>query len=274
VTPTNGSKMNSALDLPALAAAAARHAADWIRTAAPPGDPAGWDEKGHHDFVTEVDRTAEAMIAEYLARRAPGSRVVGEELHPDVVTGGLVWIVDPLDGTTNFLHGYPQYAVSVAAAVDGRLEAGAIVHVPSGVTCQAGRGSGAWREGSRLSVSAIRRPAHALVGTGFPFKHLDRMAAYRGQFEAVMRATSGVRRAGSAALDLADVAAGRFDAFWELMLAPWDIAAGVVLVREAGGVVTDLEGGDPGLRHTGIVAGNPWMHEWLLTVAAGLGAAE
>ena len=120
--------------------------------------------------------------------------------------------------------------------------------------------------GSRLRVSTTRDPGHALIGTGFPFKQLDLLDRYQRQFATVLRSTSGVRRAGSAALDLADVAAGRFDGFWELMLAPWDTAAGMLLVREAGGVVTDLAGGDPGLRHTGLVAGNPWIHEWLLGV--------
>jgi len=264
--------MNSPLDLPAIAEAAARRAADWLRSAQPPGDPARWDVKGRHDFVTEADRTAEAMITELLLTAAPGSRIIGEELHPEVVTEGLTWIVDPLDGTTNFLHGYPHYAVSVAAAVDGRLEAGVVVHVPSGRTCRAARGKGAWVADRRLAVSTTRAPAHALIGTGFPFKHLDRLDEYQRQFATVMRGTSGVRRAGSAALDLADVAAGRFDGFWELMLAPWDTAAGILLIREAGGRVTDLSGRDPGIGHTGLVAGNPWIHEWLLKVVEGTGA--
>lgn len=266
MTPAGASKMNSPLDLCALAERAARRAADWLRTARPPGDPADWDVKGRHDFVTHADRTAEAMIAEVLLGAEPGSRIIGEELHPEVVTGGLVWIVDPLDGTTNYLHGYPQYAVSVAAAVDGRLEAGVVVHVPTARSVRAARQAGTWVDGDRLRVSSTRRPEHALVGTGFPFKHLEVLPAYQRQFAAVMRGTSGIRRAGSAALDLADVAEGRFDAFWELMLAPWDTAAGAILVREAGGVVTDLTGQALGLEHSGIVAGNPWMHEWLLAV--------
>jgi len=269
VTRTNGGKMNSPLDLSRVAAAAARQAAAWLRTARPPADPATWSEKSHHDFVTEVDRTAEAIITEALLAAEPRSRVVGEELQPELHTDGLVWIVDPLDGTTNFLHGYPQFAVSIGAAVDGRLEAGVVIQVPSGATWHAGRGHGAWLDEAPVRVSTLADPRHALVGTGFPFKHLDRMPEYLSQFDRVMRGTSGVRRAGSAALDLADVAGGRFDAFWELQLAPWDIAAGMLLVREAGGVVTDLEGNDPGIAHTGLVAGNPAMHEWLLGVVSG-----
>ncbi|MFN2316402.1 MAG: inositol monophosphatase [Gemmatimonadales bacterium] len=254
------------MDLPAIARAAAERAAAWIRTAPAPGPPGGWDVKGHHDFVTQVDRTAEAMITEALLEAEPGSRVIGEELRPELATQGLVWIVDPLDGTTNFLHGYPQFAVSIAAAVDGELVAAAVTHIPLGVTFHAGRGSGAWLGDQRLAVSHTRTPSHALIGTGFPFKHLHHMEEYQRQFAAVMRSTSGVRRAGSAALDLADVAAGRFDAFWELMLAPWDTAAGILLVREAGGVVTDLEGRDAGIAHSGVVAGNPAMQAWLLGV--------
>jgi len=240
-----------------------------LRSATPPRNPDDWESKGHHDFVTEVDRIAEALIADHLLGAVPGSRILGEELSPHVATDGLVWVVDPLDGTTNFLHRYPQYAVSIAAAVDGELQAGVVLHVPQGTVCRASRGAGATIDGAPLRVSTNRDPGRALIGTGFPFKQLDLLERYQRQFAAVMRGTSGVRRAGSAALDLADVAGGRFDGFWELVLAPWDTAAGTLLVREAGGVVTDLEGADPGLRHTGLVAGNPWIHEWLLDVVMG-----
>lgn len=258
--------MNPHLNLPDLAERTACRAAAWIRDAVAPADRDQWDEKGHHDYATDIDRAAERMITADLLVGAPGSRVVGEELGPALRTEGLVWFVDPLDGTTNFLHGYPQYAVSIAAAVDGALEAAAVVHIPEGTVFRASRGGGAWRDGTRMQVSDVRAPRHALIGTGFPFKHLDGLDRYLGQFAAVMRATSGVRRAGSAALDLADVAGGRFDGFWELMLAPWDTAAGILLVEEAGGVVTDLDGRPAGIRHTGLVAGNPWIHDWLLGV--------
>jgi myo-inositol-1(or 4)-monophosphatase len=260
--------MNSPLNLPAIAEAAASTAATWLRQTVAPRNPDDWQVKGHHDFVTEVDRTAEAMITEALLTAVPDSTVMGEELGANAATDGLVWVVDPLDGTTNFLHGYPQYAVSIAAAIDGQLEAGVVVHVPLGTVYRGGRGRGATVDGAPLKVSEIRQPDHALIGTGFPFKHLDLLERYQRQLATVLHQTSGVRRAGSAALDLADVAAGRFDGFWELMLAPWDTAAGILLVREAGGVVTDLEGGDPGLRHAGVVAGNPWLHEWLLGVVS------
>ena len=261
------------MDLLDLARSAAERAGEYLRGVARP-DQAEWVSKGRHDFVTEVDRTAERMITELLTAGAPGSRVVGEELAPEIVREGLAWIVDPLDGTTNFLHGFPAYAVSIAAAVDGRLEAGVVLDVPRNRASWATRGGGAWEDGRPLTVSPITDPSSALVGTGFPFKQLDRLEAYQRQFAAVIRGSSGVRRAGSAALDLVDVAAGRFDAFWELRLAPWDIAAGTLLVREAGGIITDLKGDDVEIAHTGVVAGNPALHRWLLETLRTAEAAQ
>jgi myo-inositol-1(or 4)-monophosphatase len=259
-------KMVSALDLLHLAKAAAQRAVGYLRGVERPADPSDWTLKGSRDFVTEVDRTAERLIAEVLLAAEPSGRIVGEELTPSVVTEGLVWIVDPLDGTTNFLHGFPSYAVSIGAAVDGVLQAGVVMHVPHGQLYAASRGGGAWLGEHRLTVSPIRDPEFALIGTGFPFKDASTLPEYLGQFERVAARVSGIRRAGSAALDLVDVAAGRFDAFWEQQLSAWDIAAGTLLIREAGGVVTDLGGRDVGIEHSGIVAGNPVMHEWLLEV--------
>jgi len=262
--------MASALDLLHLARTAATQAGAYLRSVERPADPRAWASKGRLDYVTEVDRTAEALIAEVLLAAEPGGRILGEELSPDAaaadVERGLVWVVDPLDGTTNFLHGYPQYAVSIAAAVDGVLQAGVVLHVPQDALFHAVRGGGAWLGAHRLEVSAIDDPAHALVGTGFPFKHLEQLEAYQRQFARVAAATAGMRRAGSAALDLADVAAGRFDAFWEQRLAPWDVAAGTLLVREAGGLVTDFAGHDLGIGHGPVLAGSPAMHAWLLGI--------
>jgi myo-inositol-1(or 4)-monophosphatase len=260
----SGCKMVSSLDLLHLAQAAAEAAAGYLRGVERPRDPDRWIRKGARDFVTDVDRTAERMIAETLLRAEPEARLVGEELAPELVTDGLVWIVDPLDGTTNFLHGVPAYAVSIAAAVDGVLEAAVVVHVPHGETYTARRGGGAWLGERRLQVSSITDPEAALIGTGFPFRETDRLDAYLEQFRRVAARTAGIRRPGSAALDLADVAAGRVEAFWELRLSAWDIAAGTLLVREAGGRVTEFTGRDVGVEHTGVVAGNPAMHAWLL----------
>ena len=257
-------------DLVNYAARAAARAAAFVR-GSPSPHPGAWTEKTQHDFVTGVDRQAEAMIADLLLAAVPGSAVVGEELTPGArPAADVIWIVDPLDGTTNFLHGYPQYAVSIAAVADGAIAAGVVHDVARGIVFSAARGAGARLDGAPIRVSAVADPPRALVGTGYPFKRLDLLDRYLLQFAAVVRATSGVRRAGSAALDLADVAAGRFDAFWELSLAPWDVAAGVLLVREAGGVVTTLEGNADVLQHGSVVAGNPAMHAWLMTLLRSL----
>ena len=256
----------SALDLLHLAKLAADRAGAYLRAVERPADPVGWTLKGARDFVTEVDRTAERLITDVLLAAAPGSRVVGEELSPDLILDGLVWIVDPLDGTTNFLHGFPSYAVSIAAAVDGALEAAVVLQVPRQECYAAAQGAGAWQGDRRLSVSTIRDPAFALIGTGFPFKDTSSLGEYLSQFARVAAQTSGIRRPGSAALDLADVAAGRFDGFWEQRLSAWDVAAGILLVREAGGLVTDFAGRAIGAEHGPLVAGNPAIHEWLLRI--------
>jgi myo-inositol-1(or 4)-monophosphatase len=251
-------------DLVDVARRAAERAARFLRHTTPP-NTSEWGEKGRHDFVTEADRRSEELITEVLTHDVPDSVVVGEELSSRAVrTGEVVWIVDPLDGTTNFLHGYPQYAVSIGALVRGTPQVGVVHDVRRDVVSWGASGLGSWQDERRLQVSALAEPRHALVGTGFPFKDLSVLRRYLDQFAAVMGGASGVRRAGAAALDLVDVAAGRFDAFWELSLAPWDVAAGVVLVREAGGVVTTLDGSDDVLQHGSIVAGNPTLHRWLL----------
>jgi len=238
--------------------------------------PDAWSEKRPADFVTEVDVAAERLIAGVLRDAVPGSRVVGEELSPEAPAAGLTWIVDPLDGTTNFLHRFPIYAVSIAAARDGDLLVGVVAHVPAGVRYHAVQGGGAWRGHERLAVSEVRDPRHALIGTGFPYSELEQLPLYARQFAAVIRGSGGLRRPGSAALDLCDVAAGRFDGFWELALSPWDVAAGALLVREAGGVITDHNGGEDVIGRRGsVVAGNPAIHAWLkrLLADASAGAA-
>jgi myo-inositol-1(or 4)-monophosphatase len=279
--------MASHRDLLDLAERAAGTAATFIRAAERPG-AGSWDRKARNDFATDVDREAERLIAEVLLRGAPGSMVVGEELTPTGATGTsgytqppgppspLTWIVDPLDGTTNFLHDYPAYAVSIGAAVGGNLVVGVVVDVVRERTYRAAAGEGAWCDGRPLRVSGITDPALALVGTGFPFKApaSERLDGYLAQFRRVLHATSGIRRAGSAALDLAHVAEGRLDGFWEMGLAPWDVAAGVVLIREAGGIVTDFAGGPLGLDGGDVVAGPLAMHAWLVGSIAAAGAGD
>jgi|CeladaMinimDraft_18_1061708.scaffolds.fasta_scaffold00040_80 myo-inositol-1(or 4)-monophosphatase len=232
-----------------------------------------WTEKGVADFVTDVDREAEARIVEHILARFPDHAVLAEE------GGGVgsdsaewLWIVDPLDGTTNYLHGYPAYAASIAVAHRGELVAGVVACAATGEEWWAVRGGGAYHNGRRIRVSGLDDLRLALIGTGFPFKAVDRLPEYLGQFDAVLRNTAGIRRAGSAALDLCHVATGYFDGFWELLLYPWDIAAGILIVREAGGVVSALEEGRDLLAGPGgVLAGNPVIHDALGRLLATVG---
>lgn len=248
-----------------IAVAAAAAAAEVIAQQTAGRAGLDWEQKGPADFVSQVDLASESRIREVVGELAPHATVAGEEGSPELYDApGLIFVVDPLDGTTNFLHGYPAYAVSIGVIQDGRLTAGVVHDVARGGVYTALDGQGAWYEGERIRVSAITRPERALIGTGIPFKRPEELARYLPQMDRVARHTAGIRRAGSAALDLADLASGRFEAFWELSLAPWDIAAGVLLVREAGGRVTDLAGRDLRVGHGPVVAGSPPMHSWLL----------
>ncbi|MGI9079112.1 MAG: inositol monophosphatase family protein [Gemmatimonadaceae bacterium] len=244
---------------------AAVGAGDIVRAAALTSSSLVWESKGAADFVSEVDRSAEDYILSVLTREFPGATFIGEEFSPDAVPGsGLTFVIDPLDGTTNFLHGFPHYAVSIGASQDGELLAGAILNVQTRELFAATAGGGATLNGETIRASRETDPQRSLIGTGFPFKQLEHLPLFLRQFERVTRSTAGIRRAGSAALDLADTACGRFDAFWELGLAPWDVAAGILLIREAGGVVTDLEGAATSPRFGDYVAGGTALHAWLL----------
>jgi len=242
----------------AAARSAAATAADFIAHEAQTHRAITWEAKSVTDFVSHVDRGAEERIRERLLAGIPDLRIVGEELsHDGNPEEGLVAIVDPLDGTTNFLHGFPSYGVSICAVMHD---------VARGGVCTATAGDGAFVDGERVRVSTVADPARALIGTGFPFKDVTRADEYLRMMRRLMPVVSGMRRAGSAALDLADVARGRFDAFWELWLNSWDLAAGVLLVREAGGHVTDLEGRDARLAGGTIVASNGVLHDWFLDI--------
>src|SRR5258708_26567776 len=207
--------MREVNDLVDVAVRAAGGAADYLRDAPRP-EASEWTEKSRHDFVTVVDRTAEQMIADTLLSDVPGSQIIGEELTPDATPQAEVaWVVDPLDGTTNFLHGYPQYAVSIGCAVGGKLCGGVVLDVVRDIVYRAVSGHGAWMGSQRLAVSTLASPGAALIGTGFPFKRLDGLDRYLGQFTRVMEATAGIPRAGSPALDLPDVPAARLHAVWQ-----------------------------------------------------------
>jgi myo-inositol-1(or 4)-monophosphatase len=252
---------NSGRALLATCVAAAARAAEIIRQGAARRDTLT------SDFVSDVDRDAERAIREIVAERHPDARVLGEELSPsESVSDGLVFVADPLDGTTNFLHGFPWYAVSIGAMAEGALVAGVVLNAANGELFTATAGGGARLNGQPIRVSSIAEPQRALIGTGFPFKDPKNIQDYLAMLPPLMRDIAGIRRPGSAALDLADVACGRFEAFWELTLSPWDIAAGLLLVREAGGIVTDRFGEPCRVARTSVVAGNPQMHAWLLNI--------
>jgi myo-inositol-1(or 4)-monophosphatase len=249
----------------ATCVAAAARSADVIRDGASRRASLTWEHKSSFDFVSDVDRASEAALAEVISSRHPDAVLLAEEGSPDAnATRGLVFVADPLDGTTNFLHGVPWYAVSIAALIDGQLVAGAIINAATGELFSATAGGGARRAGEPMRVSETSEPARALIATGFPFSREEEIAPYLALLPPIMRATSGLRRAGAAALDLADVACGRYDAFFELRLSPWDMAAGLLMVREAGGVVTQMDGAPIQVAQTSILAGNPVMHAWLL----------
>ena len=232
-----------------------------------------WTEKGVADYVTHVDREAEARIVENIRNAFPDHGILAEEAAsaPDAVREAAewLWVVDPLDGTTNFLHGYPMYCASVALLHDGAPVAAAVASSATGEEWAAVRGGGAFRNGQRIHVSETSQFGRALIGTGFPFKIPHVIDRYLQQFHAVISKVSDIRRAGSAALDLCHLASGYFDGFWELDLKPWDYAAGTLIVREAGGIVQGLFDlgeriDEPDWLHGGgIIAGNPHVYSML-----------
>lgn len=211
---------------------------------------AGATVKARADYVSKTDLDAQAAALAIITANHPDHLILAEESDEPVEDqlarwdGRPLWIVDPLDGTANFLHGHPHYCSSVAVAVEGRPVAGAVVSGSTGERWWASDGEGAFKSGKRIQVSSERPLGKSMVGTGFPFKLLDVMPTYLGQLDRVLRNASGVRRAGSAALDLCYLAQGSLDAFWEEILMPWDFAAGMVLVREAGGVLARPDGGE------------------------------
>jgi myo-inositol-1(or 4)-monophosphatase len=224
-------------------------------------------EKSRNDFVSEVDRAAEQVLIAAIRKAYPSHGFLAEESGRH---GGdeYTWVIDPLDGTTNFLHGFPQFAVSVACRHRDRVEIGVVLDPLRGELFTAARGDGAQLDGRRVRVSARTGLDGALIGTGFPFRENRRwLKPYLGMLERVMDTTAGVRRPGAASLDLAYVAAGRLDGFWEVGLSPWDTAAGNLLITEAGGLVGTLAGGE--YRDGGhLVAGAPRVYAALVELVA------
>jgi myo-inositol-1(or 4)-monophosphatase len=220
--------------------------------------------KGRHNFVTEVDKTAERMIINRLKDLVPGAGFIAEE--GTTVTKGEVfnWVIDPLDGTTNFIHGAPPVAVSIALVENNIPVAGVIYEIWMKEAFYAWKDSKAWLNGKEISVSKTPDIKDSLIATGFPYHNFDRMKGFMDTINYFFNHTHGVRRLGSAATDLAYVACGRFDGFYEYNLSPWDVAAGVLIVKQAGGRVTDFSGGDNFIFGREIVAGNKDIFEGFL----------
>jgi len=245
-----------------IAVTAARAAGNFIMRHLDRSDQLKVARKGRNDFVSEVDRGAEAEIVHTIRKAYPDHAVLAEEGGADG-QGDYLWIIDPLDGTTNFLHGFPHFAVSIGVQHKGKLQHGVIYAPCTQDLYVAGRGTGAVLNNRKIRVSKTTTLDESLIGTGVPIRAGANLDEYLPQLRVVVEKTAGVRRAGAAALDLAYVACGRLDAFWELNLKPWDMAAGILLVEEAGGVVSELYGKDDPLKTGNIFAGNPKLHEQL-----------
>jgi len=223
--------------------------------------------KQQNDFVTEVDRAAEASIIDTLREVYPSHAILAEESGTSGNSDGnseFQWIIDPLDGTTNFIHGFPQYAVSIAVAQKGVLQHAVVYDPNRNELFAASKGAGAFLNDKRIRVTKRAKIDEALLGTGFPYRMFDHVDTYLTIFKEMSRRCAGIRRPGAASLDLAWVAAGRLDGFWEFGLAPWDMAAGALLIQEAGGLVSDLAGEGNYLNTGNIVGGTPKVFSQLL----------
>ncbi|WP_148715367.1 inositol monophosphatase family protein [Chitinolyticbacter meiyuanensis] len=235
---------------------AARRAASVIQRASNNLDLIAAEKKGHNDFVSEVDRAAESAIIETILEAYPTHAIHAEE-SGNRGNSEYVWIIDPLDGTTNFLHGFPQYAISIALEHKGVITQAVVYDPNRNDLFTATRGVGAFLNDRRIRVSKVRDLSDALVGTGFPYTKFDNLDAYMAIFRDMAQQAAGVRRPGAAALDLAYVACGRFDGFFEFDLKLVDIAAGILLVQEAGGLVTDMKGEEHYLQSGDVLCGTP-----------------
>jgi len=226
------------------------------------------EQKGRNDFVSEADRNAERAVIDTILKHYPEHAILAEESGSQG-DSDHVWVIDPLDGTTNFLHGFPVFCVSVGLLVRGRQEHAAIYDPLRDELFTASRGAGAQLNGRRIRVSGETRLERALLGTGFPYRESNEaLVPYLNMFRRAIENSAGVRRPGSAALDLASVAAGRFDAFWETGLASWDLAAGGLLVREAGGIVSGLDGSENFLESGHVLAATPKIYAALAKLFA------
>jgi len=258
-----------------IAVRAARRAAGIISRAARDVELLPVTRKRHNDFVTEVDHAAEQAVIEVLHRAYPEHAILAEESGATAGSSGeseYTWIIDPLDGTTNFIHGFPQYAVSIALRHKNVITQAVIYDPTKNELFTASRGRGAYLNERRIRVSKRTQLAAALIGTGFPFRDLQGLDEYLTMFRELTVRTAGLRRAGAASLDIAYVAAGRLDGFWEMGLSAWDMAAGALLVQEAGGLVGDFQGESDYLDSGRVICGNPKIFAQLLQVIGPLSA--
>ncbi|USF87041.1 inositol monophosphatase family protein [Candidatus Endoriftia persephone] len=246
-----------------IAVRAAREASKVLLRYYERADVLNISEKGRNEFVSEVDRNAEQVIIEVLREKYPNHAILAEESGTHA-GDDYQWVIDPLDGTTNYLHGFPQFAISIAMKHKGRLELGVVYDPLRDEMFTTSRGSGALLNDRKLRVSNRKGLKGALLGTGLPYRDFRFRDQYMGMLNELIEETAGVRRPGSAALDFAYVAAGRLDGFWELGLSEWDFAAGALLVREAGGMVTDIGGGERYLETGNVIAGGIKVHNAML----------
>ncbi len=221
-------------------------------------------KKAANDFVSDIDRQAEAAIIDIIKKAYPDHSIKAEESGYIEGNENFQWIIDPLDGTTNFLHGFPQFSVSIAFKQNGRLSQAVVFNPINQELFTASRGEGAMLNDRRIRISKQKGLEGALLGTGFPFKDQQHLDTYMATFKALFPMTAGIRRPGSAALDLAFVAAGRMDGFWEIGLNDWDMAAGALLVKEAGGLIGDFGGGEDYLETGNVIAGTPKVFKEIL----------
>lgn len=243
---------------------AARGAGHIILRYANQVDSISVESKSRNDFVTEIDREAEKEIIHKLRRAYPDHSFLGEESGSSGEQSKYQWIIDPLDGTTNYLYGVPHHAISIALKVDNVLDQAVVYDPLKEELFTATRGNGAQLNNHKIRVSARRSMQSALIGTGIPFRPEHDLEEWITELRQVVPDTAGIRRAGVASLDLAYIAAGRFDGFWERGLKPWDFAAGVLLVQEAGGLISDFSSGESYWESGNIVAGNPKVHAEML----------
>ncbi|MFT5501400.1 MAG: myo-inositol-1(or 4)-monophosphatase [Woeseiaceae bacterium] len=243
-----------------VAVMAARRGGDTLIRSLPKLDKIKVEQKGRNDFVSEADRNAEKAIIHTILKHYPDHAILAEESgqHGE---SDYVWIIDPLDGTTNFLHGFPVFAVSIGLTNKGRLEHGVVYDPLRQEIFTATRGQGAQLDGRKIRVTGSKDLERALIGTGFPYRESNKeLDPYLNMLVSAIKNTAGIRRAGAAALDLCYVASGRLDAFWETGLAPWDLAAGALIIREAGGIISGLDGSEDFMKTGHVLTGTPRIY--------------